>query len=121
MALGGNDPFGLSQYRPVPSPLPVTPSVIDRLTLSACAARVAADRGKPARVFTDLDLEAAAVRASNKAVQAQVTALFRVLLRREPSAQESAAVAALADGADAARFATMACYAISTTSEGVLL
>lgn len=121
VALGGNNPFEQTMYEPVSAPLPLTPLVIDRVVLSACTNRVAADRvGEPV-VFTAIDLTAESVESEDSAVRSQIRELFRRLHGREPTDPEIEVVAGLADGSTGQDFATLACFAIASTTEMVLL
>ena len=123
--LGGNDPFDTGLLEASAEPLATTSSAIDRILLSACSRRVELDREAgtdAAEVFTELDLDGDAPAASAAAVRDTVTTLYRRLLARDPDAHELPIVAALVVDEDgepvsAADFATLACYAIGTTTE----
>jgi hypothetical protein len=122
--LGGNEPFKSGLLEPTAEPLATTPAVMDRLLLSACGHRTELDRAskRSAKVFKGLDLEGDAPAPSDGKVQAVVTELYHRFLARDPSAQESAAVAELvrddhAHAVPAAQFATLACFAVGTTTE----
>jgi hypothetical protein len=101
-----------------------TPSVVvDRVLLSACSARVRADKTKPAKVFSDLDLRGPAPSPDAPAVAATVTTLFRRLLGRDPRENETALIKTLlsADDPDAPQtaeeFATLACFTVGSSLE----
>jgi hypothetical protein len=123
--LGGNNPFKTGLLEPSTEPLATTPFAIDRIVLSACSERVKRDREAgtgDARVFTHFELTGDAPLPEDEATIGLVTSLYRRLLARDPAEQEIPLVAALAtkDGGEpiaAADFATLACYAIGTTTE----
>jgi hypothetical protein len=123
--LGGHDPFGAGLLESSAEPLATTPTVVERIVLSACVERVKRDREagpEAAEVFKGLDLAKAAPAPADAAVQAVVTQLYRRFLARDPSDEERAIVAGLAaseQGApvSATTFAHDACFAVGTTSE----
>jgi hypothetical protein len=123
--LGGNDPIETNMLQPSGEPLATTPSVVDRVLLSACGSRVALDAAGgrlSAVVFRELDLQGAAPAASDPAVRATVVELYRRLLARDPDAREVELISTLAADGDgnavrAADFATVACFAIGSTTE----
>ena len=130
VALGGHDPFGLGLFESLERPLKTTPIALDRVALSACGARVEADRaaGDQAVVFTALDLDGPAPVAPDgsdevhEAVAATATALYRRLLARDPLASEVEILTQLSvddegDPVSAAEFAQLACYAVTTSTE----
>jgi hypothetical protein len=125
IALGGNDPFRSGINVPPSQPLSTTPLVVDRVLLSACSARVRADKAGPAKVFNQLDLRGATPSADAPAVEATITTLFRRLLARDPKPGESAVIKTLLDGdekaASAEEFATLACFAIGSSLEFLFL
>jgi hypothetical protein len=123
--LGGNDPIETNMLQPSGEPLATTPSVVDRVLLSACGSRVALDAGGgqlSAVVFRELDLAGPAPARTDRAVSATVVELYRRLLARDPNAREVELVSALAEDGEgkpvrAAEFATVACFAIGSTTE----
>lgn len=122
--LGGHDPFGQGLYAPVSEPLVTTPLALDRVVLSACAARVEADREQPV-VFTAIDLSQEAPAAGTEAFERTIETLYRRLLSRDPSAAELDVLATLTmtasnERAPAAQFAHLACFAVATTTEFAL-
>jgi predicted component of type VI protein secretion system len=122
IALGGNDPFGSGIHRPPPSTLGTTPMVVDRVLLSACSARAAADKQGPAKVFTSLELAGPPPAPGSAAAAATVETLFRRLLARDPKSTEAAHVQALLEpGEDAPRsaeeFAVLACFVVGSSLE----
>jgi hypothetical protein len=125
IALGGNDPFRSGINVPPRQPLSTTSVVVDRVLLSACAARAHADKAGPAKVFTEIDLKAATPAASAPAVEATIATLFRRLLARDPKPNESAVIKTLLDGDDAPasaeEFATLACFAVGSSLEFLFL
>jgi hypothetical protein len=127
IALGGNDPFRSGINRPPSRPLSTTSIVVDRVLLSACSARARADKVKPARVFTELDLQGPAPAPEAAAVDATIRTLFRRLLVRDPKPSEAALIKALLDPNEpdgpqsAEEFATLACFAIGSSLEFLFL
>lgn len=121
VALGGNNPFEETMYEPAASPLPVTPTTIDRVVLSACMRRVAADVQGPAVVFDEIDLASASVDPSDEQTRSQVVSVFRRIHSRDPEEEEVELVSTLAVGATAQEFAVLACFAVAGTSEMVLI
>lgn len=124
IALGGHKPIELGMYRPLDHTLKTTPVAVDRVLLSACAKRVELDAAlgaESAVVFRGLELGAPAPEPGSAAVTATVETLYRRLLGRDPEVAERDRVAALAsaDGETVTGrdFATLACFAIGSTSE----
>jgi hypothetical protein len=122
IALGGNDPFRSGINRPPSQPLSTTSIVVDRVLLSACSARARADKAKPAKVFTELDLQGPAPRPDAPAVDATISSLFRRLLARDPRPSETAQIKTLLDPGDDSpqsgeEFATLACFVIGSSLE----
>ncbi len=121
--LGGNDPFILGLYEPVTDPQATTPTVMDRLLLGACAQAVNRDmEADSPEVFTDIDLGASDLTEATDAVEAQITALYRRFLVRDPLPEEIAIVSRLTvddDGepVSASDFAKLSCFTIGSTSE----
>ncbi|MET0344453.1 MAG: hypothetical protein ABW252_25795 [Polyangiales bacterium] len=123
VALGTNDPFATGLLKPALSPLSTTPLVIDRVTLSACAARARADREGSARVFTALDLAGPAPAADADAVTETITTLFRRMLARDPKPGELTTVRSLLTNDDekmtAEEFATLSCFVVASSLESL--
>lgn len=117
LPLGGSDPFGAAIYYPPEAPMNTTSALAERVTLAACARRVALDRAGSAVVFRHVDLAAGSLSSDADGVKAQIDELYRRLLSRDPSDAERAAVASLADGTSGSDFATLACFSIGTTTE----
>lgn len=122
--LGGHDPFKSGLLEPSGEPLATTPTVVERIVLSACSARAELEgSGKEkAQVFTGIDLKGAAPAPTDASTLALVTNLYRRLLARDPDAEESQIVAGLALDAEgkpvpALSFVKSACFAIGTSSE----
>lgn len=122
--LGGHDPFETGLLEPSAEPLATTPSVVERIVLSACSKRVELDRAAQgeAEVFRGFGLDGPAPASDDAKVGELVTSLYRRFLSRNPEPAEAAIVAALArDEAgkpvSALDFAKSACFAIGTTSE----
>lgn len=125
-SLGGHDPFRQGLYRPLGQPLVTTPLVSERMALAACTRRVNADREGEPKVFTDLDLDAAAPAPDTKPFDATITTLYRRMLQRDPTAAERTLLGELAldgDGAaiPAADFAQLTCFTVATTTEFLFL
>jgi hypothetical protein len=124
--LGGNDPIAGGLHVPSAEPLATTPAAIDRILLSACSKRAALDReaGDEAKVFKRLPLGDDAPSPGDARVLDTVTELYRRLLARDPEGEEQRRVAELAVDDDgnaisAEDFATLACFAIGTTTENL--
>lgn len=121
--LGGNDPFDASLYVPVDDPLVTTPGAVDRVIFSACAKRVALDEeAATPTVFSSLAFGGQAPSADSQAVSDTATTLFRRFHGRNPDAAEIELVGRLTETDDgerveASEFATMACYAVGSTTE----
>jgi hypothetical protein len=122
VALGGHDPFDLGLYESLDAPLTTTPIALDRVVLSACVKRVELDRDGEGVVFGALDLEAPTPAADDAALSTTTTNLYRRFLARDPLEPELAIIAKLGlddEGQPVVghEFASLACYAIGTTSE----
>lgn len=124
VALGGHDPFGLGLYESVDTPLATTPIALDRVALSGCAARADLDQaaGAAAIVFKGFDLAAPTPAADAPELAAMIAELYHRLLARDPLESEIAALLELRvdDSGEPIRgrdFATLACYAVATTTE----
>lgn len=117
LPLGGSDPFGAAIYEAPAAPMNTTSVLAERVTLAACANRVALDQSGSPVVFTQIDLGASSLSASDDGVTAQVDELYRRLLSRDPTDEERTVVASLADGNSGADFAKLACFTIGTTTE----
>jgi hypothetical protein len=123
--LGANDPVKAAMYKPVSEPGATAPLAIDRVVLSACGARADLDAVAPAAsrvVWREIDLELTSLDPNDVAIGNDVQGLYRRLLARDPTAEESALVASLAEDVNGEPvsprdFAKMACYAVATTSE----
>ncbi len=103
-------------------PLVTTPTVVQRVVLSACLARVAKERESPAGVFADVGLDGEAPEPGSRAADALVTSLVRRFLARDPSDDELDILGALARDAggsprSASDFATAVCLALGTSTE----
>lgn len=123
--LGANDPIKAAMYRPVAEPGATAPLAIDRVVLSACGARADLDSVAPSGakvVWQNIDLDATSLDPSDPDIADDTRALYRRLLARDPTPEESALVATLADDVNGLPvsprdFAKMACYAVATTTE----
>jgi hypothetical protein len=121
--LGGHDPFATGLLEPSAEPLATTPTVVERIVLSACGARVALDlQSKPSEVFGGLDLSRPAPQPSDAAARALVSALYRRFLGRDADEQEFTTVTQLArdeqgQAVSGRDFALAACLAVGTNTE----
>jgi hypothetical protein len=122
--LGGHDPFATGLLEPSAEPLATTPTVVERIVVSACAARLKLDRKTPAAdsPFAAIDLGQPAPAASASKSRELVTQLYRRLLGRDADSNEIDLVTQLAvDDQGAAvtgqDFALSACIAVGTSSE----
>lgn len=122
--LGGHEPFESGMFAAAPEPLATTPTVVDRIVLTACGNRVDLDRaaGAEAKVFKHFALDGAAPAPGSEPAAALVSDLYRRLLGRNATETEVEAVTELALGADgqpapAAQFARLACFTIGTSAE----
>lgn len=125
--LGGHNPFETGLLESTAEPLATTPSVVDRVVLSACSARVQRDQADPAadaKLFGALDLAQPAPGPDSEATRTVVSQLYRRLLARDADELELKTVARLAVDAQgqpvAARdFALSACFVVATTTESL--
>lgn len=119
--LGGHD-IRTGLLESPPEPLVTTPSVVERVVLSACLARIARERSEGSKVFAPLDLNGAAPTPDSAEARALVEGLTRRFLARDADEDELTTLAALArDAHGAARpadvFASTVCLALGSTSE----
>lgn len=120
VALGGHEPFATGMLESAREPLGTTPTVVDRVVLSACSARVARDlAGEPA-VFTMVDLAASSI--DSGALRAMSIEVYHRFLARDPSEAELEVLESLRRneaGGDvpASDVAKSVCYAVATTTE----
>lgn len=122
--LGGHDPFGTGMLEPAAEPLATTPTVVERIVLSACIKRVELDQRGENKVFGELDLSEEAPAPDDERTAQVVTDLYRRLLARDPTRSERDAVAALARAEDgtaksAVDFAKLACFTIGSSAEAL--
>ena len=123
--LGGHDPFASGLLEPSAEPLATTPTVVERVVLSACSARLELDKaGKrsEAKAFGAIELAQAAPAPSEPASRELVVSLYRKLLARDPDEAELGVVSGLSRDEDgkavsAADFALSACVAVGTSTE----
>jgi hypothetical protein len=118
--LGGHEPFVSGMLESAAEPLGTTPTVVERVVLSACSTRVELDRGEQ-KVFK-LDLAAPAPAADSQQVTELANTLYRRFHARDPEPAERTAIAELtvdaAGNAVAAdEFAKLACFLVGTVSE----
>jgi hypothetical protein len=125
--LGGHNPFETGLLESSAEPLATTPTVVDRIVLSACSARVQLDQAAPpadAKLFGALDLAKPAPGPNAEATRSVIAQLYRRLLARDADESELATVAKLTVDAQgqpvAARdFALSACFVVATTTESL--
>jgi hypothetical protein len=124
--LGGNDPFGKSQYRPAAQPTVTTPLALERVAIGACSRRAEADASGTPAVFRAFDLSRASLVGDDAALDALTVDLYRRLLGRDPAPAEREALRELAVDADgrpvpALEVAKAACIAVASTQEFAFL
>ncbi|HET9956964.1 MAG TPA: hypothetical protein VFQ61_20850 [Polyangiaceae bacterium] len=122
VSLGGNEPYVSGLMKPSSEPLATTPSVVDRVLLSACSARVRLDAAGDKQVFMALDLHGPVPPRDDPSIASTIGDLYRKLLARDPEAREVELVAQLADDSAGERmsaqdFAALACFTIGSTTE----
>lgn len=122
VSLGGNEPYVSGLMKPSAEPLATTPSVVDRVLLSACSTRARLDAAGDKQVFTALDLHGPLPPSGDPAVASTIGDLYRTFLARDPDPREVELVSQLAgDGAgervSAVDFAALACFTIGSTTE----
>jgi hypothetical protein len=119
VSLGGNEPFTKSQYNPLASPTVTTPIAVDRVALSACAARTDKDFRGEGLLY--LPLSSATASVSEEQANAVTNNLVPALLGRNATDVDRTAIQALRsmDGVDVSPrdFATLACFTIATVTE----
>lgn len=125
-ALGGNEPFVLTQYEPVDKPTAISAVVADRVALAACSNKVDSDASATTpSIFTHYDLNEMSLPGDANylaALDAQNTQLYQRLLVRDPSAQELTLLQSLGANANGdaisnADVAKLSCYTIATSTE----
>jgi hypothetical protein len=119
--LGGHD-VRTGLLESPPEPLVTTPSVVERVVLSACLARVNKDRAETTAVFGGVDLKASAPSPASDQNKALVTSFIRRFLARDPSGEELDVLGTLAtgpggDARPASVFATSVCVALGSMTE----
>lgn len=124
ISLGGSDPFGVALYRPVDMPLSTTPTVVERVVLSACLNRITldSDPATPAVVFNHIDLDASSLDPGSTQIADQIRVLYRRVLGRAPTEPEMSVLTELAtpiagQATSARDFAVSACLAIASSTE----
>jgi hypothetical protein len=118
--MGGNEPYESGLMKPSAEPLATTPSVVDRVLLSACSTRARLDAEGAPQVFTALALNGPLPPADDPAIATTIRDLYRRLLARDPTPRELELVAGLAegDGALSSRdFAALSCFTIGSSAE----
>jgi hypothetical protein len=118
--MGGNEPYESGLMKPSAEPLATTPSVVDRVLLSACSTRARLDGEGAPQVFTALALNGPLPPADDPAIATTIRDLYRRLLARDPTPRELELVAGLAegDGALSTRdFAALSCFTIGSSAE----
>ena len=128
-ALGGNEPFILTQYEPIESPSAISAVVTERVVLAACSNKVDIDQQSTATVFTQYDLSAMAEPRNNDylaALDLQNTLLYQRLLARDPTQEELTLLQELTQDTQGnaisnADVAKLSCFTIATSSEFIFL
>jgi len=122
--LGGSNPFTTGMFEPAAEPLASTPTVVERVVLSACSQRVELDRKAKdkAKVFSQFALDEQAPAPSADATHELTSALFQRLLSRDPTDKEQQTLGALALGDDGeaisgSDFAKLACFTVGSSAE----
>lgn len=120
IVLGGVDPYDLRIDDPLPVAPVTAPLAVERIALSACGERAARDFAQPERaiLFTGM----ADPEARMSARESTVSELYRRLLQREPTSQETSALVELYDRLQqdsrvAQTWSQLSCMAIATTTE----
>lgn len=119
LALGGVDPYSGSIYTPLAMPPVTAPIAVERVALAACAQRAKQDigRGRDAAIFKELDTPTQVHR------EAMSRRLVTALLARHPSDADLDDLAGLweslegDDPTKAQEWATLACFAVATSTE----
>jgi hypothetical protein len=119
--LGGHD-IRTGLLESPAEPLITTPTVVERVVLSACVARAELERKAGVKVFAGLDLAGDAPAPEAEPTRALVSSLVRRFFAREASDEELAALGSLTrDERGAPRtapaFATAVCLALGSSSE----
>jgi hypothetical protein len=124
IALGGVEPYVQAMFNPLPTSPITAPIATDRVALSACGARARLDLDTSgAGLFAPLR---GAARPSDSTLDQVTQGLYRGLLLRNPTPDESAvardfydeAVAESGDGATRT-WAVMTCFAVATHVEAL--
>jgi len=122
--LGGHNPITTGLLEGSAEPLVTTSTVVERVVLSACIARVDKDRqlGSAAVVFGGLQLDGPAPAPDAPALRNVINGLYQRFLARDAEPTELDTLAALArDEKDTpvtgAAFATSACMVVGSQSE----
>jgi hypothetical protein len=119
--LGGHD-IRTGLLESPPEPLITTPTVVERVVLSACVARAELERTAGAKVFAGVNLAGDAPAPESEPTRALVSSLVRRFFARDPSDDELEVLGSLArDERGAPRtgptFATAVCLALGLSSE----
>jgi hypothetical protein len=123
--LGGHNPFTTGILESSAEPLVGTPTVVERVVLSACLARIEKDRllgSASAVVFKDLPLDSPAPAPSSAVASALVRSLYQRFLARDAEPFEIDAVASLSVDAQGTPvrgdvFASTACLLVGSQTE----
>jgi hypothetical protein len=125
VALGGVDPYAIGLYEPAPDTGASTTIAVDRVVLAACDKRAKGDFAAPAQAQVFIGLSAASTPDSAEA-SAAVTALYDRGLARAPTDAEREHllqlfrdIAMTGTPAAAASWATLSCFAVLSSNEGL--
>ncbi len=112
-------------FRPVDTVSVTSGLAFERFALAACWERLRRDTEEDAAAPVVFTVPADDTALDAEAGVAQVTDLYRRLLARDPLPEEAEAVVAMhagivEDGGRNGEWAAMACFAVATTTEGLL-
>ncbi len=127
--LGGTDPYGAGLYEPLPFTSMTSPIVTDRVALSGCMARTAADLATPAAavIWKEVSLDGSGkLDVDAPAVATAIDLLYKRALLRPPTTAEVGHLKQLYKDIDATgkpevgkSFMTLSCFAVLTTVEAL--
>lgn len=121
-ALGGNQPFNLSQYNRPLNPTIITPISLERIILSACEARIEKDilLESNAKIFRYISLDSK--KPGVEDLKKQTVFLYRKLLLRDPIEEEMKTILEFSDNPLSGRqLAKSLCFAIGSSIEIIFI
>ncbi|MGV3624471.1 MAG: hypothetical protein ACO1OB_26870 [Archangium sp.] len=129
VALGGVEPYGVGLYEPPQQTGATTALAVERVVLSACAQRLAADVGNPATALIYRGLPVVDGKLSpvdGPEVRALITDLAQRAWLRDPTAEEVESLIQLARDIEpshptdaAAQWGLAACFTVFSSAEAV--